>query len=52
MNNDVSFQRLAAVTSILATLLAFGSIVVLAVALGVSADVLSNPDSTVAKKYV
>ena len=45
MNNDVSFQRLAAVTSILAALLAFGSIGVLAVAVGVNADVFSNPDS-------
>jgi hypothetical protein len=46
MNNDVSFQRLAAVTSILAALLAFGSIGVLALALGVNTDVFSNLDST------
>jgi Domain of unknown function (DUF4386) len=42
MNSDASFQRLAAVTSILATLLALGSIGFQAVALGVSTDPFSN----------
>ena len=45
MNNDASFQRLAAVTSILATLLAFGSIGSQAVVLGVNTDPFSNPAS-------
>ena len=45
MNNDASFQRLAAVTSILATLLAFGSIGVQALVLGVNTDPFSNPTS-------
>src|SRR6266487_2777514 len=45
MNNEASFQRLAAVTSILAALLAFGSIGLQAVVLGVNTDVFSNPDS-------
>lgn len=45
MNNDASFQRLAALTSILAALLAFGSIGLLAVVLGVHTDPFSNPDS-------
>src|SRR6266480_6910080 len=45
MNNDVSFQRLAAVTSILATLLALGSIGVQVVVLGVNVDPFSNPTS-------
>src|SRR5438270_11027308 len=45
MNNDASFQRLAAVTSILATLLAFGSIGSQAVVLGVNTDPFSNPTS-------
>ncbi len=45
MNNDVSFQRLAAVTSILATLLALGSIVVQVVVLGINTDPFSNPTS-------
>ena len=45
MNNDASFQRLAAVTSILATLLAFGSIGVQALVLGVNTDPFSNPAS-------
>lgn len=40
MNNDASFQGLAAATSILATLLALGSIGFQAVVLGVNADVL------------
>ena len=43
MNNEASFQRLAAVTSLLATLLAVGSILVQAVVLGVTADPFSNP---------
>src|SRR5947209_20524238 len=43
MNNDASFQRLAAVTSILAALLAFGSIGLQAVVLGVNTDPFSNP---------
>jgi hypothetical protein len=45
MNNEASFQRLAAVTSILATVLAFGSIGVQAVVLGVTADPFSHPTS-------
>lgn len=45
MNNDASFQRLAAVTSILATLLACGSIGVQALVLGVNTDPFSNPAS-------
>jgi Domain of unknown function (DUF4386) len=45
MNNYASFQRLAAVTSILATLLAFGSIGVQALVLGVNTDPFSNPAS-------
>jgi Domain of unknown function (DUF4386) len=45
MNNDASFQRLAAVTSILATLLACGSIGVQALVLGVNTDPFSNPTS-------
>ena len=45
MNNYPSFQRLVAVTSILATLLAFGSIGVQAVVLGVNTDPFSNPTS-------
>jgi hypothetical protein len=45
MNNDASFQRLAAVTSILAALLAFGSIGFQAVVLGVNTDPFSNPTS-------
>ncbi len=43
MNNEASFQRLAAVTSILAALLAFGSIGLQAVVLGVNTDPFSNP---------
>ncbi len=42
MNNDASFQRLAAITSILATLLALGSIGFQAMVLGVSTDPFSN----------
>src|SRR2546429_7168113 len=42
MNDDASFQRLAAVTSILAALLAFGSIGFLVVVLGVNTDPFSN----------
>src|SRR5438034_774151 len=42
MNNNASFQRLAAVTSILAALLAFGSIGFLVVVLGVNTDPFSN----------
>lgn len=45
MNNDASFQRLAALTSILAALLAFGSIGLQVVVLGVHADPFSNLDS-------
>ena len=45
MNNDASFQRLVAVTSILAALLAFGSIGFLVVVLGVNTDPFSNPTS-------
>jgi hypothetical protein len=45
MNNDASFQRLAAVTSLLATLLACGSIGLQAVVLGVNADPFSHPTS-------
>jgi hypothetical protein len=45
MNNDVSFQRLAAVTSLLATLLACGSIGFQAVVLNINVDPLSNPGS-------
>jgi hypothetical protein len=43
MNNDASFQRLAAITSILATLLALGSIGFQAVILGVTTDPFTNP---------
>ena len=43
MNNEASFQRLAAITSLLATLLAFGSIGFQAVVLGVTADPFSHP---------
>ena len=43
MNNDASFQRLAAVTSILAALMAFGSIGFQAAVLGVTTDPFSNP---------
>ena len=42
MNNEASFQRLAAVTSILAALLAFGSVGLQAVVLGVNTDPFSN----------
>src|SRR3989440_1479012 len=42
MNHEASFQRLAAVTSILAALLAFGSIGFLVVVLGVNTDPFSN----------
>src|SRR5438445_7606206 len=45
MNNDASFQRPAAITSILATLLALGSIGFQAVVLGVNVDPSSNPGS-------
>jgi hypothetical protein len=45
MNNDASFQRLAAVTSLLAALLAFGSIGLQAVALGFNTDPFSSPTS-------
>jgi Domain of unknown function (DUF4386) len=45
MNNNASFQRLVAVTSILATLLACGSIGVQALVLGVNTDPFSNPTS-------
>src|SRR6266536_459409 len=45
MNNDASFQRLAAVTSLLATLLACGSIGFQAVVLGINTDPFSNPIS-------
>ena len=45
MNNDASFQRLAAVTSILAMLLACGSIGLQAVVLGMNTDPFSNPTS-------
>src|SRR2546421_12215342 len=45
MNNDTSFQRLAAVTSILAALLAFGSIGFLAVVLNINVDPFSHPGS-------
>jgi hypothetical protein len=45
MNDYASFRRLAAVTSILATLLAFGSIGVQALVLGVNTDPFSNPAS-------
>ncbi|HET9921263.1 MAG TPA: hypothetical protein VFQ30_15565 [Ktedonobacteraceae bacterium] len=43
MNNDAPFQRLAAITSLLATLLALGSIGLLAMVLGINTDPLSNP---------
>src|SRR2546425_749050 len=43
MNNDASFQRLSGITSILAALLAFGSIGFQAVVLGVTTDPFSNP---------
>jgi hypothetical protein len=45
MNNEASFQRLAAVTSILATLLALGSIGFQALVLSVNVDPFSNPTS-------
>jgi hypothetical protein len=45
MNNDASFQRLTAITSLLATLLAFGSIGFQAVVLGVTTDPFSHPTS-------
>ena len=45
MNSDASFQRLAAVTSILAALLAFGSMGFLAIVLGVNVDPFSHPGS-------
>ena len=45
MNNEASFQRLAAVTSLLATLLACGSIGLQAVVLGVNTDPFSDPTS-------
>ena len=45
MNSDASFQRLAAVTSILAALLACGSIGFLAVVLSVNVDPFSHPSS-------
>ncbi len=45
MNHEASFQRLAAVTSILATLLALGSIGFQAVVLNVNVDPSSNPGS-------
>src|SRR6266536_3179288 len=45
MNNDASFQRLAAVTSILAALLACGSIGLEAVVLSVNVDPFSHPSS-------
>src|SRR6266566_2841375 len=45
MNNDASFQRLAAVTSILAALLACGSIGLQAVVLSVNVDPFSHPSS-------
>src|SRR5256714_12182032 len=45
MNNDASFQRLAAVTSILAMLLACGSIGLQVVVLGMNTDPFSNPTS-------
>jgi len=45
MNHEASFQRLAAVTSILATLLACGSIGFQAVVLSVNVDPFSNPTS-------
>jgi hypothetical protein len=45
MNNDVSFQRLAAITSLIATLLACGSIGFQAVVLNITVDPLSNPGS-------
>lgn len=45
MNNDASFQRLVAVTSILATLLALGSIGAQVPVLGVNTDPFANPAS-------
>src|SRR5205823_7795113 len=45
MNNDASFQHLAAVTSILAMLLACGSIGLQAAVLGMNTDPFSNPTS-------
>src|SRR2546421_520819 len=45
MNHEASFQRLAAVTSILATLLSCGSIGFQAVVLSVNVDPFSNPTS-------
>src|SRR5436190_19895523 len=45
MNHEASFQRLAAATSILAMLLACGSIGLQAVVLGVNTDPFSNPTS-------
>src|SRR5436305_3427087 len=48
MNNETSFQRLTAVTSILAALLALGSIGFQAVVLGVTADPFSHPTSLLA----
>ena len=45
MNESSSFQRLAAVISIISAILAFGSIGFQAVASGVTADPFSNPNS-------
>ena len=48
MNKDVSFQRLAAVTSLLATLLACGSIGFQAAVLNINVDPFSHPGSILA----
>jgi hypothetical protein len=48
MNENASFQRLVAVTSIVSAVLAFGSIGFQAVILGVTADPYSNPNSILA----
>jgi len=50
MNNEASFQRLAAITSLLATLLAVGSILVQAVVLGVTTDPFAHPNSILASR--
>jgi hypothetical protein len=45
MNDEIPFQRLTAITSLLAGVLALGSIVLLALAVGFNIDAFSNPHS-------
>jgi len=47
MNNEASFQRLAAVTSLLATLLACGSIGLQAVVLGINQEDAHQENSVI-----